>query len=93
MLTGETKMLKILSAKTIARLEKEAEGYDIKELGSFTISNGHYFLSFLGEPKVNPSLPKEEKPAIEETKVNPSLPNVPSIAKHKPTRRKRKPNV
>jgi hypothetical protein len=86
-------MLKILSAKTIARLEKEAEGYDIKELGSFTISNGHYFLSFLGSPKVNISLPKVEIPVIEETKVNPSLPkeDVPAIAKPKPTRRKPKP--
>ena len=81
MLTGETKMLKILSAKTIARLEKEAEGYDIKELGSFTISNGHYFLSFLGELKVTkviPSEPTEEIPAIE---------------KPKPKTRRKKPNT
>ena len=77
MLTEGKEMLKILSAKTIIHLEKEAEEYDIKELGSLTISNGHYFLSFMGVPKVNPSLPKEDVPAIE---------------KPKPTRRK-KPNT
>jgi hypothetical protein len=70
-------MFKILSASTSTLLEKEAEGYIITELGSLTIANGHYFLSFIGEPKVSDIL-LEEIPAIEKPKV---------------TRRKRRPNT
>lgn len=51
-------MLKILSAKTIPLLEKEAEGYEIESIGNLSISNGHYFLTFLGEPKKPKVKPK-----------------------------------
>jgi hypothetical protein len=79
-------MLKILSASNVIKLEEDVKGYDVTQLGSLTISNGHYFLCFLGEPKVHLSLPEEEEPAIEEPKVNISLPKdiVKPRAKRKP---------
>jgi hypothetical protein len=82
-------VLKIISASTIMKLEREAEDYDIQELGSLAISNGHYFLSFLGEPKVTPFVIPEE------TYVKPEVTKeeIPAIEKPKPTRRKRKPNT
>tara|TARA_R110002124_G_scaffold279379_1_gene451885 strand:+ start:1167 stop:1409 length:243 start_codon:yes stop_codon:yes gene_type:complete len=78
-------MFKILSANTISLLEKEAEGYIISKLGSLTIANGHYFLSFIGEPKVIP----------EETYVNPEVTKeeIPAIEKPKPKTRRKKPNT
>jgi hypothetical protein len=45
-------MLKIISANNISKLEKESEEYNISEIGSLTVSNGHYFLCFLGELKL-----------------------------------------
>jgi len=55
-------MFRILSANTIMQLEEEASKYDITHLGSLTISNGHFFMSILGEPK-------KEKPAIKEPAI------------------------
>lgn len=57
----------ILSSPTTIGLTKEAEKYDIHQVGSLAISNGHYFLVILGELK-------EEAPAqlelpLEEPKV------------------------
>lgn len=46
----------ILSSPTTTGLTKEAEKYDIHQVGSLAISNGHYFLVILGELK-------EEAPA------------------------------
>lgn len=41
----------ILSSPTTTGLTKEAEKYDIHQVGSLSISNGHYFLVILGELK------------------------------------------
>jgi hypothetical protein len=46
----------ILSSPTTTGLTKEAEKYDIHQVGSLSISNGHYFIVILGELK-------EEAPA------------------------------
>lgn len=50
--------LKIISAKSTKLLEEEASKYNITQLGSISISNGQYFLCFVGEPKVVPAKPK-----------------------------------
>jgi hypothetical protein len=52
-------MLKIISANNISKLEKESEEYNISEIGSLTVSNGHYFLCFLGELKLPIVVPEE----------------------------------
>jgi len=44
--------LKIISAKSTKLLEEEASKYNITQLGSITVSNGQYFLCFLGELKL-----------------------------------------
>jgi hypothetical protein len=54
-------MLKIISASNISKLEKESEDYNISEIGSLTVSNGHYFLCFLGELKLPIVVPEEPK--------------------------------
>jgi hypothetical protein len=45
-------MLKILSASNIDKLQEDANAYEVSQIGSLTISNGHYFLCFLGELKI-----------------------------------------
>lgn len=57
--------LVILSSHNTKFLEVEAEEYDITQIGSLSVSNGQYFLTFLGSPKVKP-----------ETKVTPEEPEV-----------------
>lgn len=61
-------MLKILSAKNAIDLEKEAEKYNITGVGSLTISNGHFFLAILGEPKTSGSTETTSKRRVRTTK-------------------------
>jgi outer membrane biosynthesis protein TonB len=75
MLTGD-KMLKILSAKNVASLESEANKLDIEQVGSLSISNGHYFLVLTikeapKKPRKAPSKPKETEVKPKETEVKP----------------------
>lgn len=65
----------ILSAKSIPLLEKEAEKYDIGDLGSIAISNGHYFLAILGKLKEEPkAAPKATSSSAKKTTRNPRVP-------------------
>jgi hypothetical protein len=73
-------MLKIISANNISKLEKESEEYNISEIGSLTVSNGHYFLCFLGELKLPIVVPEE--------------PEEPEVVAAKPVaKRRKKPNT
>lgn len=69
-------MLKILSSKNLAELEQRANKLDIEQVGSLSISNGHYFLviTIKDTPKVKPQV---------ETKV----PEVKPKAKRTPTKK------
>lgn len=53
----------ILSSTSTKKLEEEAEKYDIHQIGSLSVSNGQYFLTALGVPKVTPD------PRVVETKA------------------------
>lgn len=56
----------VLSSATTIGLMEEAEKYNIDQVGSLTVSNGHYFLTFLGslkETQVKPKVTKETKKA------------------------------
>lgn len=44
--------LRIISAPSALRLEEEAMNYEIDSIGSLTVSNGHFYLAFLGKPKL-----------------------------------------
>jgi hypothetical protein len=52
----------IISSHSTKLLQDEAEKYNIEQLGSLTVNNGHYFLTFLGEPKVVESSAQLELP-------------------------------
>lgn len=61
-------MLQIISAKSSEELQDKANEFIINDLGTLTIINGEFFLTFMGKPKtVQKSKvleePKEEKPA------------------------------
>lgn len=75
--------LKILSATNPMLLEQEAEKYDITQLGSISIANGHFFIAFLGELKEVPKVLKEPEPEVKSEEV-PAKPK---------TTRKRKPRA
>jgi hypothetical protein len=57
----------VISSSTTGDLMNKAEAYNISQVGSLTVSNGHYFVAFLGEPKVQedtigqPKVTKEPK--------------------------------
>ncbi len=57
--------LHILSSPTTVGLMEEAENYNISQIGSLTVSNGHYFITFIGEQKLNlqPKVTKVTKKA------------------------------
>ena len=64
--------LQILSSNSTIELMKEAEKYNISQVGSLTVSNSHYFLTFLGEPKVTEETPVQPKVTKGPKKVIPS---------------------
>lgn len=71
-------MLKILSAKNVVELEQEANKLDIDQVGSLSISNGHYFLVLtikepVGVTEVEPKV-TESKPKAPAKKKSPSKP-------------------
>jgi hypothetical protein len=70
--------LVILSSTTTKGLLLEAEKYDLIQVGSLSVSNGEFFLSALGVPKVEPKLtnvtlaPAQLELPLEDTQVSKS---------------------
>ena len=50
----------------------KTEAYNISQVGSLTISNSHYFIAFLGEPKVQEDTSVQPKVTKVSKKVSPS---------------------
>ena len=59
MLTKEITMYKVLTAPSIAILERLMDAFTVTRLGSLLISHGQYYQSFLGVPKEVP-VPKPD---------------------------------
>lgn len=62
----------ILSSSTTGDLMAKTEAYNISQVGSLTISNSHYFIAFLGEPKVQEDTSVQPKVTKVSKKVSPS---------------------
>lgn len=67
----------ILSSQNTKILEKESENYDISQIGSLSVSNGQYFLTFLGKLKETVVEKEPEAP------VKPKVASKPSVNKTK----------
>lgn len=66
-------MLKILTAKSLPILEEQAKELEIEQVGSLSISNGHFFLALLikDKPRVTKVTPKVTKDTEEKPKETP----------------------
>lgn len=53
----------ILSSTNVRDLETQAEAFNIQQVGSLSVSNGQFFLTLIGEPKVTPQV-EPEKPTV-----------------------------
>jgi hypothetical protein len=73
--------LVILSSPNTKILEKESEDYEIHQIGSLSVSNGQYFLTFLGSLKVKPET--KVTPEEPEVKPKPKETTKPSVSKIK----------
>lgn len=76
-------MLKILSSKSLVDLETEANKLNIEQVGSLSISNGHYFLVLtIKEPEVKPKVePKIPEVKPKDTEVKPKAKRSPAKKK------------
>lgn len=83
-------MLKILSSKSLVDLETEANKLNIEQVGSLSISNGHYFLVLtIKEPEVKPKVePKIPEVKPKDTEVKPKDTEVKPKAKRSPAKKK-----
>lgn len=78
-------MFKVISSHSLVTLEGLVNDYDIGTLGSLVVSNGQYYLAFIGNPKVKPKVTEEIKSEPEPEPEVPKVTKAPA-AKLRPTK-------